>query len=229
MIYVTADLHGDVDRLRSLPVKLGRKDTLIVLGDFGFLWDGSKAEKKMLKWLGKRRYQLLFLDGAHENYDLLDSYEVTDFAGGRAQQISGKLYHLMRGEVYTIEEKKLLCFGGGESPDMDTRIEGQSWWSRELPSDEEYARCETSIAACDNQVDYVLTHALPARMLTFMNLETRGLLETNPLENYFDELATKLQYTHWYFGSQHRDQTLGPKATAVYKKVLPLFKVQRKK
>ncbi|MFR1808666.1 MAG: calcineurin-like phosphoesterase, partial [Pygmaiobacter massiliensis] len=71
MIYVTADLHGDVDRLRSLPVKLGRKDTLIVLGDFGFLWDGSKAEKKMLKWLGKRRYQLLFLDGAHENYDLL--------------------------------------------------------------------------------------------------------------------------------------------------------------
>ena len=122
MIYVTADLHGDVDRLRSLPVKLGRKDTLIVLGDFGFLWDGSKAEKKMLKWLGKRRYQLLFLDGAHENYDLLDSYEVTDFAGGRAQQISGKLYHLMRGEVYTIEEKKLLCFGGGESPDGNRGI-----------------------------------------------------------------------------------------------------------
>ena len=152
-----------------------------------------------------------------------------DFAGGRAQQINGKLYHLMRGEVYTIEEKKLLCFGGGESADMDSRREGESWWSRELPDDEEYARCEASVAAANGAVDYVLTHALPARMLSFMNLETRGLVETNRLENYFDELAAKLQYTHWYFGSQHRDQTLGPKATAVYKKVLALYPAQRKK
>ena len=55
MIYVTADLHGDADRLKEAAVKrLKRQDTLIVLGDFGFLWRGDKEEQKLLKWLGKR-------------------------------------------------------------------------------------------------------------------------------------------------------------------------------
>ena len=67
MIYVTADLHGDPDRLREAAAKrLKRQDTLIVLGDFGFLWRGDKAEQKLLKWLGKRPYTLLFLDGGGE-------------------------------------------------------------------------------------------------------------------------------------------------------------------
>ena len=44
------------------------------LGDFGFVWDGSKEEQKKLDWLRKRPYTLLFLDGSHENYDLLAQY-----------------------------------------------------------------------------------------------------------------------------------------------------------
>ena len=68
MVYLTADLHGDLDRLREAEKKLRRKDTLIVLGDFGFLWSGDKAERKLLRRLGKRKYTLLFLDGAHENF-----------------------------------------------------------------------------------------------------------------------------------------------------------------
>jgi len=122
MIYVTADLHGDVLRLKEAAIKrLGKRDTLIILGDFGFLWDGSKREKKLLKWLGRRRYQLLFVDGAHENYDLLAGYPVEPLLGGQARHISGKLYQLMRGEIYTIEDKTLLCFGGGESEDRGAR------------------------------------------------------------------------------------------------------------
>ena len=43
MIYVTADTHGEIDRFKEKDIRrLGRKDTLIVMGDFGFLWDGSK-------------------------------------------------------------------------------------------------------------------------------------------------------------------------------------------
>ena len=55
MICVTGDLHGDITRFRS-PVlkKLRRGDALIITGDFGCIWDGSKKEKKCFKSSAKR-------------------------------------------------------------------------------------------------------------------------------------------------------------------------------
>ena len=80
MIYITGDTHGEMERIKA--AKLKKHDTLIILGDFGFLWNGDKAEKKKLKWLEKRRYQLLFIDGCHENFDLLKEYPEVDYMGG---------------------------------------------------------------------------------------------------------------------------------------------------
>ena len=46
MIYVTGDIHGQIDRFKEKELKaLKKKDTLFVLGDFGFLWDGSRQEE----------------------------------------------------------------------------------------------------------------------------------------------------------------------------------------
>ena len=39
--YLTGDLHGEGRRLANLIDKLDENDTLIVLGDFGFIWDNS--------------------------------------------------------------------------------------------------------------------------------------------------------------------------------------------
>ena len=72
MVYLTGDTHGDIQRFKQGKLRwLGKKDTVVVLGDFGFVWDGSAAERKRLDWLRKRPYTILFLDGSHENYDLL--------------------------------------------------------------------------------------------------------------------------------------------------------------
>lgn len=55
-----------ITRFRS-PVlkKLRRGDALIITGDFGCIWDGSKKEKKMLKKLGKKKYNVLFARRAY--------------------------------------------------------------------------------------------------------------------------------------------------------------------
>ena len=75
MVYLTGDTHGDLDRFRHGRLRwLGKRDIVVVLGDFGFVWDGSAEEQKKLDWLRKRPYTLLFLDGSHENYDLLAQY-----------------------------------------------------------------------------------------------------------------------------------------------------------
>ena len=42
MVYLTGDTHGDIDRFRHGRLRwLSRRDTVVVLGDFGFVWDGS--------------------------------------------------------------------------------------------------------------------------------------------------------------------------------------------
>ena len=47
MLYVTGDLHGEFSKLEKL--RLNEDDTLIVCGDFGFIWSGNKGEDKIIK------------------------------------------------------------------------------------------------------------------------------------------------------------------------------------
>ena len=50
MIYITGDTHGDFSRFKDPMLrKLKKQDALIICGDFGFIWDGSKKEEKLLK------------------------------------------------------------------------------------------------------------------------------------------------------------------------------------
>ena len=98
MIYITGDTHGDISRFRdSITRKLRRDDTLIVCGDFGFIWDGSRAEMNMIRKLDELRYTIAFIDGCHENFDLLAQYPEISWNGGIASQISDNIIHLKRG------------------------------------------------------------------------------------------------------------------------------------
>ena len=77
MIYITGDMHGDKKRLSPFKLRfLNEGDTLIVCGDFGFLWDGSKEEIAILKKLSKKKYNICFIDGTHENFELLNKLKI---------------------------------------------------------------------------------------------------------------------------------------------------------
>lgn len=220
MIYVTGDIHGQIDRFGEKPLKrLKKQDTLVVLGDFGFLWDDSKQEQKNLKWLAKRRYQLLFIDGCHENFDLLRDYPIVEYKGGRARHLGGNLYYILRGSVLDIEGKKLLCFGGGESEDKEEREEGVNWWRAEMPTTDELEACREHLQACGDRVDYILTHDAPTRILEFTAMQRQ---QPNWLHAFFDRLMLNVEYKEWLFGRYHRDQRLSTKARAVFCDVVPL-------
>ena len=75
MIYVTGDMHGEIDRMRGASLKkLGRDDTLIICGDFGFVWNEGEKERKLLRWIAGRKYQVAFVDGVHDNLELLEKF-----------------------------------------------------------------------------------------------------------------------------------------------------------
>lgn len=220
MIYVTGDIHGDLARFEEKALKkLKKRDTLIVLGDFGFLWNGDKAEQKNLKWLEKRRYRILFIDGCHENFDLLREYPVQEFEGGRARHIGGGMYYILRGSILELEGKKLLCFGGAESWDKEDRDEGVNWWRAEMPTTDELEWCAENLNRAGRQVDYILTHDAPLQILEFTQY-MRG--QPNWLHTFFDNVMKNTEYKKWLFGRYHRDMALSSKAQAVFRQVVPL-------
>ena len=220
MIYVTGDMHADATRLKSRAAKqLKKQDTLIVCGDFGFVWDGSKKEQKMLKWLGKRPYSVLFVEGTHDNLDLLAQYPEVDYSGGKARQISGNCYQLLRGEIYTIESDAIFAFGGGESMDMDTRVQGETWWPGELPTQEELGHARENLEKHRNVVDYIVTHTASSIVNSFLDMDSAHV---NQLAAFFDEVSQQVRYKHWFFGSYHLDKVIPPKYHAMYQEILPL-------
>ena len=64
MIYVTGDIHGEVDisKLNTQNFSQAKEgDYLIICGDFGLIWDikPSKNEEYWLKWLSKKPWTTL--------------------------------------------------------------------------------------------------------------------------------------------------------------------------
>lgn len=73
MIYVTGDIHGEIDisKLNTQNFSQAKAgDYLIVCGDFGLIWDmkPSRAEEYWMKWLSEKPWITLFVDGNHENF-----------------------------------------------------------------------------------------------------------------------------------------------------------------
>lgn len=167
MIYITGDLHGenDIHKLSASAFTegkgLSRSDYLIICGDFGLVWDGDKADAHWLKWLNEKPWTTLWIDGNHENFDLLKTYPEEDWNGGRVQFIRDNIIHLVRGSVFDIEGRKFFAFGGAESHDKEYRKEGRSWWAAEMPDTEEMEYGCQSLAEHDWKVDIVLSHSLP--------------------------------------------------------------------
>jgi hypothetical protein len=74
--------------------------------------------------LNERPWTTLVVDGNHDNHDRLNQLPVEEKFGGKVGVIADSIYHLKRGEIYQIQDKKILSFGGAESIDKLSRIEG---------------------------------------------------------------------------------------------------------
>ena len=222
MLYVTGDMHGDESRISKTRLNMLKKgDTLIVCGDFGFLWDDSPKEKAIRKKLEKRDYTICFVDGTHENFALLNSFPIVDWNGGLAHQIQSNVYHLMRGQMYKIDGERVFTMGGGESPEADILAGERSENDKAaMPTDREMLdgvnRMEQSGFSCD----YIITHEPPSKIKEFLLLGENTPLRVTALSAYFDELQTQCSYKCWFFGSMHTDKYISASQCAVFKVII---------
>ena len=219
MIYATGDTHGDYSRFKDPQIKkLGRGDTLIVCGDFGFFWDGSKKEEQVLKKLRSKDFTIAFVDGCHENFDILETFPESTWNGGMARVIAPNIVHLMRGQIYTIENKKIFTFGGGHSQDIDFR-RNQDWWEREQPTHEEIKEAMLNLEKHNNTVDYIITHEPPASLKDCLGVDVFQRLEVHA---FFEDIIKTCKYEKWFFGKCHIDKHIPIKFYALFNNVTPL-------
>lgn len=221
MIYITGDMHGDKKRLSPLKLRhLNEGDTLIICGDFGFLWDNSNTEQNYLMSLGKRKYNICFIDGTHENFDLLNNYEISQWNGGKVHKIFGNLYHLMRGQVYEIEGRKIFTMGGGESSDIDIRKDVNAWSKDEIPTQEELLEGAENLEVAGYDIDIIVTHEPPLKVKNFLNLNDPNEFRVSALNAYFEELSNDCNFRKWYFGSLHVDKYISGSHRAIFKDIV---------
>ena len=213
MIYITGDTHADFRRFntRNFPEQRGitKDDYVIVCGDFG-IWDGSRRENHDMDWLDGKPFTTLFVDGNHENFDLLNRYPVTQWHGGRVHIIRPNVIHLMRGQIYGIDGKRIFTFGGGLSIDKSCRTPYISWWPEEEPSTAEMALALDNLAKVGNRVDYIITHACPQSIMRNVLCNIQPMLQMDCVcEKFLDRILDTVSYEMWYCGHYHMDVYIG--------------------
>lgn len=224
MIYVTGDTHGlyDFEKLISFSCEtrgLSKSDYVIVCGDFGGVW-GADTEKT-LDFFEALPFGILFADGNHEDYGRMAGYDMTEWNGGKVQIIRPDIIHLMRGQVYTLCERKIFVFGGAESHDKEYRIPGLSWWREELPDAADIAEAHRNLDLHGWNVDYVITHSCDSYTLEKLPVDADRKTEMRE-STILCEFENRLTYNHWYFGHYHADCDINQNKTLLYNRVVPL-------
>lgn len=221
-IYVTGDTHGTLDAAKLEPgnfsqgQELGKDDYLIIAGDFGLVMDDSDIEHAERRQLSRQPWTTLFVDGNHENFDMLDEFSDEPWHGGLVQRIAPSILHLERGHVFDIDGMAVFAMGGAQSVDAGWQDEGYTWWPEEMPNEAEMAEAERNLAACGWKVDAVITHDCSARILR----ELYGAdARVNDLNLWLDSLEDKLDFDTWYFGHHHQDLQVDGRHVMLYESI----------
>ena len=246
IIFITGDTHGDFTRFNTdiFPEQkqLSKDDYVIICGDFG-LWQDTPRERRGLDWLNNRSFTTLFVDGNHSNFDRLYQTPVSDWNGGKVHFIRNSIIHLMRGQVFNIEDKRIFAMGGASSHDISDgilepddpefkykrraldkqlalyRINHVSWWKDELPSDEEYATARRNLDICGWKVNYIITHCCPNSIADIIG---GGLYQPDQLTTFFEEIRERCEFDYWFFGHYHDNRVVMQKYVMLYEQIVEL-------
>lgn len=229
MIYLCGDTHGHIDLEKVVQYFNGSYEGeysndekyLIILGDAGICWDDNTVDEKVRNiLLSLPVTKVLFIDGNHENFELLNDYPVKRWNGGLVHEIDPRILHLMRGQVFEIEGKSFFTFGGGCSLDKHQRNEGVDWWSEEKPCKEEYEEGLITLESYDYSVDYILTHTAPREVVFELGLEDFD--DEMELRNYLQSIADNTDFQEWYFGHFHEDESVDEKYFCLMNEIVTL-------
>lgn len=140
-ITFAGDWHGVLADAQQIIEHPDTSQIIVHLGDLG-LFDLSYPQDLTNLLTLHDRY-LFFIDGNHEDFDLLHSFTINPdpnpISQGPTRQITPRIFHLPRASTHTFgTDTTFLAFGGAYSIDRKYRTLGLSYWEEEVPSPETF-------------------------------------------------------------------------------------------
>jgi hypothetical protein len=237
--YVAGDTHGknDIQKIYKWYSKnqhnITTFDNLFILGDWGGIWfdkSQSRQYKKDVEYqikFAKKKFNTFIIPGNHENYIEIKKLPIIEKFGGKVRVLTpinpynkktyGDIYLLERGEIYTINNQKILALGGAKSQDISQRILNIDYWEDELWNIKEEYNCLDNLEKHNWEVDYVFAHTCPTfvgqklMQKKFISLgDKRYYSFTNKskdsVASFFEHLVNEgLKFKEWHFGHYHED------------------------
>ena len=219
MIFITGDTHGDIDYRKLLVLKekkLSYDDFLIICGDAGICWS-PQIFQYHLNLYNEIGCTIIFIDGNHENFHMLNQYQLVEYKGALMHQIDKHIFHVLRGEIMTLDGKTFLCIGGACSIDKMYRTPYLSWWPEEEITFHDIDNALNNLAKVSNKVDFVITHCCDTHTV-IKAFSFRRDISTDQL-TFVDKVV---EYKHWFFGHYHFDRKINDKKTCLYQKIIEL-------
>ena len=221
MIWVTGDTHGMNDTAKlghwTERENMTKQDYVIIAGDFGLIFNCGEVRQALWNdWYDELEFTTLFVDGNHENFDLLNAYPVEIWNGGKIHRITDSVFHLMRGQVFTINGLKFFTMGGAYSIDKPLRRPFVSWWPQEMPSYAECAEALMNLEDHGNEVDYIVTHTAPLSVIR----QFYDPLYEKPLNQFLDTVKDTVKFKKWYFGHIHKDVEINEQFRLLYHDII---------
>lgn len=177
-LMLLGDVHGNTPHLEKAAkmAKRHKVDLIFQLGDFGFVWQTSRIPNvnNVLKQFG---VPLVWLDGNHENFDMLAKLGATP-QDDKPTKMDEFVTYSPRGYVWDFDGVRVMTLGGAFSVDVGSRVHGRSWWPEETITNADVDR-----ACAQGKVDILLAHdapELPPRLSHMM--ETGGGINLRTME-----------------------------------------------
>ena len=210
MIYITGDTHREFYRLHN--IEQNKDNTLIILGDAGINYYLNEEDKKLKEYLNDYNIKLFYIQGNYEERpENISTYKEVDMFGGKVfiEENYQNLIFAKNGELYNIDNKKVLVIGGAYSIDKDYRLTyGHQWFKDEQLSKEEMNNILNKYK--DKHIDIILSHTCPLKYEpteVFMKGIDQSKVDKT-MEIFLNKVEENVNYDKWYCGHYHTEKQI---------------------
>lgn len=210
MIYITGDTHREFYKLHD--VEKNKDNMLIILGDVGINYYLDERDKKLKEQLNSYNIKLFCIQGNHEERpENISTYKEIDMFGGKVfiEEEYPNLIFAKNGELYDIDNKKVLVIGGAYSVDKNYRIiYGYPWFKDEQLNKEEMDNILNKYKW--QYIDIVLSHTCPLKYEpteVFMKCIDQSDVDKS-MEKFLDRVEESINYDKWYCGHYHTEKQI---------------------
>ncbi len=225
MIYITGDIHGNIEQVKAVLDKVNCKLNNIIIqpGDSGFNYYLDKKDKQFKDFVYNYDINWFVIRGNHDvnpvyNDGMLITWQYGNY--GYIEKDYPNIFYAENGKVYNIQENSFLVLGGAYSVDKWYRLDhGYKWFNDEQMSKEEIERFWQSGVT---EVDTILSHTCPYSCMPrhlFLSQIDQSTVD-NSMENFLENVKHKVQYKNWFFGHFHANEQIEDNMYMLYDGVI---------